>query len=118
MLALYITQHCKIPAIIDFLLLAQGQGCEDFDGMCCMTLSDHSESIHKSTQELKELSGKLQQNLEWDPFGLFSWLGIFSFRPWVKPVVGLDIMGLTELWVIMFVCHVSFLVINSLSIRT
>jgi len=34
-------------AAIDFLLLAQGHGCEDFEGMCCMNLSDHSKSIHK-----------------------------------------------------------------------
>ncbi|KFR11330.1 hypothetical protein N306_13780, partial [Opisthocomus hoazin] len=35
-------------AAIDFLLLAQGHGCEEFDSMCCMNLSDHSESIHRS----------------------------------------------------------------------
>ncbi|KFQ21248.1 hypothetical protein N332_10841, partial [Mesitornis unicolor] len=37
---------------LDFLLLAQEHGCEGgcegFKGMCCMNLSDHSESIHKS----------------------------------------------------------------------
>ncbi|KFV57844.1 hypothetical protein N341_11857, partial [Tyto alba] len=37
---------------IDFLLLAQGHECEDFEGMCCMNLSDYSESIHKSIQML------------------------------------------------------------------
>ncbi|KFV39258.1 hypothetical protein N341_05779, partial [Tyto alba] len=35
-------------AAIDFLLLAQGHGCNDFERMCCMNLSDHSESVHKS----------------------------------------------------------------------
>ncbi|KFV55167.1 hypothetical protein N341_04579, partial [Tyto alba] len=40
-------------AAIDFLLLAQGHGCEDFEGMCCMILSDHSESIHANIQRLK-----------------------------------------------------------------
>jgi len=40
-------QNC---AAIDFLLLAQGHGCEEFDSMCCMNLSDHSESIHRSLQ--------------------------------------------------------------------
>ncbi|KFP95645.1 hypothetical protein N330_11634, partial [Leptosomus discolor] len=39
---------------IGFLLLAQGHECEDFEGMCCMNLSDHSESIHKSIQMLKD----------------------------------------------------------------
>ncbi|KFP73259.1 hypothetical protein N311_13099, partial [Apaloderma vittatum] len=41
-------------AAIDFLLLAQGHGCEDFEGMCCMKLSDLSESVHKSIQYLKQ----------------------------------------------------------------
>ncbi|KGL82013.1 hypothetical protein N309_01558, partial [Tinamus guttatus] len=40
-------------AAIDFLLLAQGHVCEVFDCMCCMNLSGHSESIHKSLQTLK-----------------------------------------------------------------
>lgn len=35
-------------ATIDFVLLAQGHWCEGFSGMCCMTLSDYSETIHKS----------------------------------------------------------------------
>ncbi|KFP75536.1 hypothetical protein N310_11866, partial [Acanthisitta chloris] len=39
---------------IVFLLLAQGHGCEDFEGMCCMNLSDHSESIYASIQKLRE----------------------------------------------------------------
>ncbi|KFV60761.1 hypothetical protein N341_12642, partial [Tyto alba] len=38
---------------IDFLLLAQGHGCDEFEEMCCMNLSDHSESIFKSIQQLK-----------------------------------------------------------------
>ncbi|KFP60721.1 hypothetical protein N322_11905, partial [Cariama cristata] len=47
-------------AAIDFLLLAQGHGREELDGMCCMNLSDHSESIHHSIQQLKEAVKKLQ----------------------------------------------------------
>ncbi|KGL72573.1 hypothetical protein N309_04076, partial [Tinamus guttatus] len=39
-------------AAIDFLLLAQGHGCQDFDGLC-MSLSAHSESIHKSIKNLQ-----------------------------------------------------------------
>ncbi|KGL95489.1 hypothetical protein N301_12407, partial [Charadrius vociferus] len=41
-------------AAIDFLLLAHGHGCQDFDGMCCMNLTDHSQSIHASIQQLME----------------------------------------------------------------
>ncbi|KFU87666.1 hypothetical protein M959_11363, partial [Chaetura pelagica] len=33
-------------AVINFLLLAHGHGCQEFEGMCCTNLSDHSESIH------------------------------------------------------------------------
>ncbi|KAL2308833.1 hypothetical protein Nmel_001906, partial [Mimus melanotis] len=44
----------KNRAAIDFLLLAHGHGCKDFEGMCCTNLSDHSESIHHSIQILKE----------------------------------------------------------------
>ncbi|KFV39175.1 hypothetical protein N341_02384, partial [Tyto alba] len=46
-------------AVIDFLLLAQGHGCEDFEGTCCMNLSDHSESIHQSIQQSKRRSAKI-----------------------------------------------------------
>ncbi|KGL89155.1 hypothetical protein N301_16385, partial [Charadrius vociferus] len=53
-------------AAIDFLLLAQEHGCEDFEGMRCMNLSDHSESIHKSIQLLKDGVKKLQVDDGWD----------------------------------------------------
>ncbi|KGL88428.1 hypothetical protein N301_01398, partial [Charadrius vociferus] len=41
-------------AAIDFLLLAQGHGCEDFEGMCYMNLSDHSSSIHERLTKLRD----------------------------------------------------------------
>ncbi|KFQ13857.1 hypothetical protein N330_00898, partial [Leptosomus discolor] len=44
---------------IDFLLLAHGHGCQDFDRTCCMNLTDHSQSIHKSIQQLMEQTKKL-----------------------------------------------------------
>ncbi|KFQ47225.1 hypothetical protein N333_06238, partial [Nestor notabilis] len=53
-------------AAIDFLLLAQGHGCEDFEGMCCMNPSHHSESIHASIQQLKKGVFKLRQDDSWD----------------------------------------------------
>lgn len=84
-------------AAIDFLLLAQGHGCDDFDGMCCMNLNDHS--IHKSIQDLKELSRELWQNQGWDPFGLFSWLG--NFGPWLRHIAGFVVIGLIALLMIM-----------------
>ncbi|KFP96610.1 hypothetical protein N330_03688, partial [Leptosomus discolor] len=47
-------------AAIDFLLLAHRHECGDFDGLYCVNLSDHSESIHQSIQTLKQLTQKLQ----------------------------------------------------------
>lgn len=47
-------------AAIDFLLLMHGHGCKDFAGMCCMNLSDHSVSIHKSIQDLQDDISKLR----------------------------------------------------------
>ncbi|KGL96879.1 hypothetical protein N301_12133, partial [Charadrius vociferus] len=46
-------------AAIYFLLLAQGHGCEDFEGMCCMNLSDHSSSIHEQLTKLRDNMQKL-----------------------------------------------------------
>ncbi|KAF1494076.1 Endogenous retrovirus group V member 2 Env polyprotein, partial [Eudyptula minor novaehollandiae] len=65
-------------AAIDFLLLAQGHGCEEIEGMCCMNLSDHGESIHKQLQWLKGHARKIQQSQ-----GLFdSWLeSLFGTLP-------------------------------------
>ncbi|KFO56203.1 hypothetical protein N302_06230, partial [Corvus brachyrhynchos] len=40
-------------AAIDFLLLAHGHSCEEFDGLCCMNLSDHSKSVFASIKELQ-----------------------------------------------------------------
>ncbi|KFP59183.1 hypothetical protein N322_01710, partial [Cariama cristata] len=57
-------------AAIDFLLLAQGHGCQEFEGMCCMNSSDHSQSIHKQLQLIKERMSHI--TYEEDPF--MQWL--------------------------------------------
>ncbi|KFO52494.1 hypothetical protein N302_03825, partial [Corvus brachyrhynchos] len=41
-------------AAIDFLLLAHGHGCQEFEGMCCFNLSLHSESIQATIQGIKK----------------------------------------------------------------
>ncbi|KAK4811011.1 hypothetical protein QYF61_015715 [Mycteria americana] len=69
-------------AAIDFLLLAQGHGCEDFEGMCCMNLSDHSESIHKQLRWLKEHANKIRQNQGFFDEWLTSLFG--SLPSWLK----------------------------------
>ncbi|XP_064512513.1 uncharacterized protein LOC135414988 [Pseudopipra pipra] len=76
-------------AAIDFLLLAQGHGCQDFEGMCCMNLSDHSESVHASIQKLKALTQQLHVHDEWNLFGDWKW-----GWPWLRKVlIGLSIVG-------------------------
>ncbi|KFO86032.1 hypothetical protein N320_08825, partial [Buceros rhinoceros silvestris] len=37
-----------------FLLLAQGHERNDFEGMCCLNLSDHFNSIHKQLAQLHD----------------------------------------------------------------
>ena len=63
-------------AALDFLLLAQGHRCQDFNGMCCMNLSDHLKSIYKSIQDLQNGGKKLQVDDVLDILeGLFGSLG-------------------------------------------
>lgn len=51
----------KNRAAIDFLLLARGHGCEDFEGMCCLNFSDHSKSINKKLTQIKDNLHKLKE---------------------------------------------------------
>ena len=72
-------------AAIDFLLLAQGHGCEDFEGMCCFNLSDHSQSIHEQLQWLKRHTQKIQ--IDKNPFD--DWLkSLFGgLSPWLTALI-------------------------------
>ncbi|KFR15496.1 hypothetical protein N306_06014, partial [Opisthocomus hoazin] len=56
-------------AAIDFLLLVHGHGCEDFEGMCCVNLSDHSQSIHNQLADLRKNLNAIQVES-----GLTDWL--------------------------------------------
>ncbi|XP_064372476.1 uncharacterized protein LOC135329097 [Dromaius novaehollandiae] len=68
-------------AAIDFLLLAQGHGCKDVEGMCCFNLTEHSRSIHSELEWLKEHTQKItvMTNLLDSWFG--NWLGL---GPWAR----------------------------------
>ncbi|KFO58487.1 hypothetical protein N302_08867, partial [Corvus brachyrhynchos] len=54
-------------AATDYLLLAHGHGCQDFEGMCCFNLSSHSTSIQVNIQKLQELVKdlKVDKSLDW-----------------------------------------------------
>lgn len=71
-------------AAIDFLLLAQGHGCEEFEGMCCMNLSDHAESIHK---RIKHIQDKLHQLSEEDGWDLDKWLKGLGLGSWLRMLI-------------------------------
>ncbi|KFO54410.1 hypothetical protein N302_00931, partial [Corvus brachyrhynchos] len=51
-----------------FLLLAHRHGCEDFDGMCCMNLSDHSKSVFANIKDLQISVSKLREEDEYHWF--------------------------------------------------
>ncbi|KFV66812.1 hypothetical protein N307_14370, partial [Dryobates pubescens] len=40
-------------AAIDYLLLKASHGCEDFEGCCCLSLTDNNKSIEAQLQSLK-----------------------------------------------------------------
>ncbi|KFR08393.1 hypothetical protein N306_00090, partial [Opisthocomus hoazin] len=54
---------------IFFLLLAHGYGCEDFGRMCCVNLTDHSQSIHEQLADLRKNLNPIQVES-----GLTDWL--------------------------------------------
>jgi len=72
-------------AAIDFLLLAWGHGCEDFEGMCCMNLSDHSKSIHKQLKQLKDLAKDLKR--EKVPHWLRGLLSGWGITRWLQELI-------------------------------
>ncbi|KFO75885.1 hypothetical protein N303_05539, partial [Cuculus canorus] len=47
---------------IDFLLLAHGHRCEDFEGICCINLSERSWSVHKVISTLLDRTKKLKMD--------------------------------------------------------
>lgn len=103
------TQHVVLQnqAAIGFLLLAHGHGCEDFDGLCCITITDHSRSIHKEIQGLIEHTKKIQQDVGF--FGLealTNWLGLSG---WFKGLLqsGLIIIFMVLIWLCLVGCVMS-----------
>nr|pir env polyprotein TM - avian myeloblastosis virus [Avian myeloblastosis virus] len=101
-------------AAIDFLLLAHGHGCEDVAGMCCFNLSDHSESIQKKFQLMKEHVSKI--GVDSDPIG--SWLrGLFGgIGEWAVHLLKGLLLGLVVI-LLLVVCLPCLLQFVSSSIR-
>ncbi|XP_071889288.1 uncharacterized protein [Anas platyrhynchos] len=94
-------------AAVDFLLLAQVHGCEDFEETCCLNLSDHNESIHKFITFLKEPMRKIQYDI--NPFD--QWLTDL-FGTMHRWLLGLVKEGLRILFVVVLIIIVCCIVIN------
>jgi len=72
----------EFRAAIDFLLLVHGHGCEDFEGMCCVNLSDHSQSIHNQLADLRKNLNAIQVES-----GLTDWLKHLGISGWLADLV-------------------------------
>ncbi|TRZ08498.1 hypothetical protein HGM15179_018610 [Zosterops borbonicus] len=88
----YVAATCQAMlqnrAAIDFLLLAQGHGCEEFKGMCCMNLSDHSRSIYGQLKQLKNNMGEIVvTNILFD-----NWISSLGFAGWIKDLIRFEIL--------------------------
>ncbi|KAK4813039.1 hypothetical protein QYF61_006530 [Mycteria americana] len=86
-------------AAIDFLLLVQGHGYEEFEGMCCMNLSDHSQTIYQQIKSLQKLIGKLKTS----SIGLESWLTSLGIEGWLKELIKVAIIILIVVVVLLIV---------------
>ena len=53
-------------AAVDYLLLRQNHGCEEFKGLCCFNLTDSSQLIeHKVKQVNDAVSNVKQRGIVW-----------------------------------------------------
>lgn len=96
-------------AVIDYLLLAYRHGCEEFEGMCCMNVSDHSRSIHESIQKIKDSINKLGEITG-------SWIddmaGFFDLSPLWRGFLKIGLYVLIVLLVLMLVVPCIFLCVR------
>ncbi|XP_030916673.1 uncharacterized protein LOC115948407 [Geospiza fortis] len=94
-------------AAIDYLLLAHGHGCEEFEGMCCMNLTDDSKSIHENIKKIEESIKKLGQITG-------SWIddvvGFFDLSPLWKKLLKIGFYILVGLLVLMLIVPCIFCV--------
>ncbi|NXL34290.1 ERB1 protein, partial [Glaucidium brasilianum] len=88
-------------AAIDFLLLAHGHGCQDFDGMCCFNLSDNGQSIHSQLQWLKNHTKQIHKTEGW----FDNWLqGLFGYIPtWLSGLLQ-ELLRLCMVLLIVGIC--------------
>ncbi|XP_053787455.1 uncharacterized protein LOC128781684 [Vidua chalybeata] len=109
------TRHATLQnrAAIDFLLLAHGHSCEDFEGMCCFNLSSRSTSIQASIQRIQALVKDLKTETgAVDAVNkIFSQWGVPG---WAIPIV----KGLVWVLIIIFLISVALTIFKKLLSRT
>ena len=69
-------QNCTT---VDYLLLKEHRGCEQFPGMCYVNLSDFSQTIQNQLDDIHHIANKFTQMPE-----LPDW---FSWFHWIWPVI-------------------------------
>ncbi|KAJ7427757.1 hypothetical protein WISP_04110 [Willisornis vidua] len=89
-------------AAIDFLLLVNGHGCQEFEGLCCMNFSDNSCSIHSHISQLKSMVHQLKEEKGFSFDDLFSWLPFKGWSETVKKIVVISLV--VVIVVVMFMC--------------
>ncbi|XP_073083779.1 uncharacterized protein [Manis javanica] len=91
-----VLQDC---ATIDYLLLKEHMGCEQFPGMCCFNLSDFSQTIHNRIDNIHHIIDKFSQMPELPK--------CFSWFHWIWPViVGLFLLCICLPVLIAWICHI------------
>ncbi|XP_048220100.1 uncharacterized protein LOC125364550 [Perognathus longimembris pacificus] len=84
-------------AAIDYLLLKNHLGCEQFEGMCCFDITDNSQKIQSQLEQLKREMAKMKTSDDWGFPNWFSWLW-----PFMSPI--LAIMGVILLAPLLLQC--------------
>ncbi|XP_054852471.1 uncharacterized protein LOC129341350 [Eublepharis macularius] len=70
---------------IDYLLLKANHGCETFEGMCCLNLSDHSQTIESHIKKLQDMAKQITISNGWFS-DFFGWVGdwFHEFGIWTE----------------------------------
>ncbi|KFV71603.1 hypothetical protein N307_14553, partial [Dryobates pubescens] len=88
-------------AVIVFLLPVHGHGCEDFDGICCMSLTDKFSSIHQRIKTLMGQTAKIQQDQTF--FGLEKIFDGWSLPGWRNSLIKTGLLILLIAFLILLI---------------
>ncbi|XP_053832584.1 uncharacterized protein LOC128806783 [Vidua macroura] len=110
-----VTRHATLQnrAAIDFLLLAHGHGCEDFEGMCCFNLASKSTSIQANIQRIREQVDNIKTETSTvDPVNKL--LSQWGVPGWVAIIL----KGLFWIFLIMFIISVALFLFRRMLLKT